>query len=101
MNFCNRGKHGRTRNGSVITPGASSVSPWPAQRRYSEAEELLIQGYEGMLDNEAKIPAASKKDLVTARDRIVPFLETSGQHQKAATWRRKLASTVMASKPAP
>ena len=72
-----------------------------AQGKYPEAEGLLIEGYEGMLANEAKIPAARQKDLVKAAAWIVPFFEASGQPQKAAAWRQKLASTVVTPKPAP
>jgi hypothetical protein len=36
------------------------------QKKYAEAEPLLIRGYDGMKDREAKIPVLSRKELAAA-----------------------------------
>ena len=60
------------------------------QKKYAEAEPLLIAGYEGLKAREAKIPAPSRGRLAAAAARIVPFYEAWGQPDKAAEWRRSL-----------
>ena len=48
------------------------------QKKYAEAEPLLIDGYDGMKAREAKIPAPAKKDLAAAAARIVTLLRGVG-----------------------
>jgi serine/threonine protein kinase len=71
------------------------------QKKYAEAEPLLVQGYEGLKARQAKISAPSKKYLVEAAARIVPFYETCGRADKAAEWRAKLKSTRATDTPKP
>jgi hypothetical protein len=52
-----------------------------ARKQYAEAEPLLISGYNGLREREARIPAANKPRL-----------------QKAAEWKQKLNELT---KPAP
>ena len=56
------------------------------QKRYSEAEPLLIPGYDGLKAREAKIPPPQKKYLATAAAEIVPFYEAWSKPGKAAEW---------------
>ncbi|MFI5455362.1 MAG: tetratricopeptide repeat protein [Isosphaerales bacterium] len=63
------------------------------QKKYDEAEPLLVGGYEGMKAREAKIPAPSTKALAAAAARIVPFYEAWGKADKAAAWRKKLGQS--------
>jgi eukaryotic-like serine/threonine-protein kinase len=58
--------------------------------RYTEAEPLLIRGYEGLLAGGARGSAARKKDLTTAGARIVSFYEACGKSDQAAAWKAKL-----------
>jgi hypothetical protein len=60
------------------------------QKKYAEAEPLLVQGYEGLKAREATIPAASKKFLTEAVERLVQLYEATGQPEKAKEWRAKL-----------
>jgi eukaryotic-like serine/threonine-protein kinase len=60
------------------------------QKKYAEAEPLLVGGYEGMMARATKIPAPSKKLLSAAAAQIVPFYEAWGKPDKAAEWRKKL-----------
>jgi tetratricopeptide (TPR) repeat protein len=60
------------------------------QKKYAEAEPLLVQGYEGMKAREAKIPLASKNYLAEAVERLVRLYEATGRPEKAQEWRAKL-----------
>ncbi len=60
------------------------------QKKYSEAEPLLVSGYEGMKAREEKIPAPAKPRLPEAGERVVKLYEAWGRPVKAAEWRKKL-----------
>jgi tetratricopeptide (TPR) repeat protein len=60
------------------------------QRNFTEAEPLLVQGYEGMKQREAKILTEGKINLTAALERLVGMYEATGQEEKAAAWRKKL-----------
>jgi hypothetical protein len=62
------------------------------QRKYAEAEPLLISGYEGMKEREDGIPAAGKARLTEAAERLVQLYEDTGNSTEAAQWRRTLES---------
>src|SRR5262249_46229493 len=61
-----------------------------SQKKYTEAEPLLLQGFEGLKAREAKIPATSKKRVAEAGARIVRLYDTWGKKGKAEGWRRVL-----------
>jgi non-specific serine/threonine protein kinase/serine/threonine-protein kinase len=63
-----------------------------AQKKFSEAERLLIDGYEGMKVHEPQISAYNKKELTAAAKRIVSLYEAWGKPGKVITWRRRLAT---------
>ena len=52
------------------------------QKKYSEAEPLLLAGYQGMKEREAKIPAPYKIRLVEALERLVQLYEATGNETK-------------------
>src|SRR5439155_20309113 len=58
-----------------------------AQKKPAEAEPLLLQGYEGLKQREAKIPAASKVRVAEALERLVQLYEATGRPEEAAKWR--------------
>lgn len=60
------------------------------QRKYAEAEPLLLSGYEGMKVREAAIPAPDRQRLTEAGERLVSLYESWGQPEKAEAWRQKL-----------
>jgi tetratricopeptide (TPR) repeat protein len=74
------------RYNSQIMLGASLSG----QKMYSEAEPMLVSGYEGMVRQEASIPAASRSKLQKARNWIVELYQDWGRPNKAAEWREKL-----------
>jgi serine/threonine protein kinase/tetratricopeptide (TPR) repeat protein len=60
------------------------------QKKYAQAEPLLIGGYEGLKAREAKIPAPTRGRLRSAAARIVPFYEAWGKPDRAADWQKRL-----------
>jgi tetratricopeptide (TPR) repeat protein/predicted Ser/Thr protein kinase len=60
------------------------------QKKYSYAEPLLLKGYEGMKQREAKIPLLGRDRLTAALERLVQLYEATGQKDKAQQWRKKL-----------
>jgi hypothetical protein len=65
-----------------------------------EAEPLLLEGYEGMKTREARIPAAGKKGLTEALERLVQLCDATDAKDKAKEWRKKLEDAKAATKPA-
>jgi len=60
------------------------------QKKFAEAEPMLVSGYEGLKRLESKIPAREKLRLTNALERLVTFYEAWGQKDKAAKWRVEL-----------
>jgi hypothetical protein len=72
------------------------------QKKYAEAEPLLLAGYERMKQREAKIlPPPSKVRLTQALERLVQLDEALEKKDEAARWRKELeaAKTKQAEKP--
>jgi hypothetical protein len=67
-----------------------------AQKKYAEAEPLLLSGYEGLKQRENQIPANSKVCLKEAGQRLAQLYEANGQTEKAAEWRKKFAESTAA-----
>ena len=61
------------------------------QKKYAEAEPLIVSGYEGLKAREAKIPPPGRPRLAEAGERVVRLYEDWGKKDKAAEWRAKLA----------
>ncbi|MGO9463841.1 MAG: hypothetical protein ACLQIB_42380 [Isosphaeraceae bacterium] len=61
------------------------------QKKYADAEPLLIQAYEGLKEREARIPFLWRtKRPSEAGARIVELYDAWGKTDKAAAWRNKL-----------
>jgi tetratricopeptide (TPR) repeat protein len=60
------------------------------QKRYADAEPLLLSGYEGMSRLEASIPPINKPSVQRAGEWIAALYQSSGQTAKAAEWRQQL-----------
>ena len=67
------------------------------QAKYADAEPMLIGGFDGMMAREKDIPPRLRKEITAAAKRVVLLYEASGQPQKAAVWRDRLAK--LADKP--
>ena len=71
------------------------------QKKYSEAEPLLVSGYEGMQLPNATLPATSQARLREALERLVQLYTGWGQPERAAAWKAKLAALEAATPAAP
>ncbi len=60
------------------------------QKKFADAEPLLLSGYEGMRQREAAIPPQDKPRLTKALERLVRLYEAWGNEEKAARWRAEL-----------
>ncbi|MFO0842572.1 MAG: tetratricopeptide repeat protein [Gemmataceae bacterium] len=63
------------------------------QRKYADAEPLLLQGYEGLKKAEAKIPPQARGRLSEAVGRLVRLYDATGKNGEAAKWRKELEAT--------
>jgi tetratricopeptide (TPR) repeat protein len=76
--------HWRTFETRVLL-GASLLG----QKEYTQAEPLLLEGYEGLKAREAKIPGPSKTRLAEAGAHITSLYNAWGKKDKAGQWRSK------------
>jgi eukaryotic-like serine/threonine-protein kinase len=60
------------------------------QKRYTEAEPLLLSGYRGLIERRAAIPLESRRALSEAGQRIAQLYESWEKREKATEWRQKL-----------
>ncbi len=60
------------------------------QRKFAEAEPLLIEGYEGLQKRKDSIPPQDAPRITKALERIVNLYEAWGQEDKAIKWRQQL-----------
>jgi eukaryotic-like serine/threonine-protein kinase len=60
------------------------------QKKYAEAEPLLLQAYDGMQAREAEIPPMYKKRLAEAGERILQLYADWSKPDKAAEWETRL-----------
>ncbi|MBX7103549.1 MAG: serine/threonine-protein kinase [Gemmataceae bacterium] len=60
------------------------------QKKYAEAEPLLLAGYEGMKKREATIPPQGKERLPEAVERIAQLYDATDRKEEAAKWRKEL-----------
>ncbi len=60
------------------------------QKKYAEAEPLLLEGYEGMMAQKDRIAVPDWYHLDRAREWLVQLYEAWGKPLKAAEWKKKL-----------
>jgi tetratricopeptide (TPR) repeat protein len=60
------------------------------QKKYVEAERLLLEGYQGMLARKDRIDVPEWYHLDRAREWIIQLYQAWGKPEKAAEWREKL-----------
>jgi hypothetical protein len=63
------------------------------QKKFQEAEPLLVEGYSGMKQREAKIPPAGKTRLPEAIRRLVDLYTAWEKPAEAEKWRARLVET--------
>ena len=60
------------------------------QGRYTESEPLIVPGYEGMKERQAKIAVLDRSRLREAAERVVRLYEDWGKAEQATAWKAKL-----------
>jgi hypothetical protein len=60
------------------------------QKRFDEAEALLLQGYDGMKRRQDKIPPEGKDRLSEALEWLVQLYDAWGKKDQADRWRKEL-----------
>ncbi|HEV2971353.1 MAG TPA: serine/threonine-protein kinase [Pirellulales bacterium] len=60
------------------------------QKKYLDAEPLLVAGYEGMEKRDDKIPSQGKIRLTEALNRLIQLYEATGKKNEATKWRKEL-----------
>jgi non-specific serine/threonine protein kinase/serine/threonine-protein kinase len=75
----------RTFNTRSLLGGALLV-----QKKYTDAEPLLLAGYQGMRQREARIPPQARIRLTEALERLVQLCQATGSKEQATKWRKEL-----------
>ena len=63
------------------------------QKKYADAEPLLLDGYQGLKASAAQIPASAKFRLIEAVERLVKLYDAWDRPEQATQWRKKLDET--------
>jgi tetratricopeptide (TPR) repeat protein len=61
------------------------------QKKYAEAEPLLLSGYEGLKLRESRIPPAGKPRIGETLQRLVHLYEATGRAAQLMEWKERLA----------
>ena len=61
------------------------------QKKYTEAEPLLVKGYEGMKAREKTIPASGSARIPEALDRLIELYAALDKHDEAKKWQAERA----------
>ena len=70
------------------------------QKKYADAEPLLLAGYDGLKQREKTIPPQGLVRLPEVIERLVQLYEATGKKDDAAKWRKELeAAKVTQEKP--
>jgi hypothetical protein len=60
------------------------------QKRYAEAEPLLLSGYQGLKERQSAMPVATRHVASEAGTRIVQLYQDWGRPEKAGEWQIKV-----------
>lgn len=84
----------RTQNGpdrwTTFSTRAMVGSALLGQRKFAEAEPLLVQGYEGLKQREAKVPPQGKFYLPKTLGLVIQLYDDWGKRDEADKWRKEL-----------
>jgi serine/threonine protein kinase len=70
------------------------------QQSYTEAERLLVTGYQGMKERDSRIPVPEQPRLHEALEHVVRLYEAWGKKEQAEAWRAKQPAPPRLSNPA-
>jgi hypothetical protein len=62
------------------------------QKKFAEAEQMILSGYSGLKARETRIPPPARSRLTEAAERVVKLYEAWEKKDKAAEWRARLAT---------
>ena len=62
-----------------------------AQKKYAEAEKLLLSGYQGLKQRQNTMPAAQKTCMIRAVEQLITLYGETAKTEKVADWKRTLA----------
>jgi eukaryotic-like serine/threonine-protein kinase len=63
------------------------------QKKYADAETLLLEGYEGMKNRESQIAYVFRCYLTESLDRLVQLYDATNKPEKSKIWREKLKAS--------
>ncbi len=69
------------------------------QKRYAEAEPLLLAGYNGLKAREPSIPPQNKGAVAETMDRIIDLYKDWDKKDKLDEWRNRRADLVFSEAP--
>jgi tetratricopeptide (TPR) repeat protein len=67
------------------------------QKKFADAEPLLLNGYQGLKAREDSIPSPDRPRLAKAGERLVTLYQGWGKSDEAAKWRKRLEARSTAS----
>jgi serine/threonine protein kinase len=70
------------------------------QKKYGDAEPLLRAGYEGLKDQQARVPPQGQVRIPEALERLVQLYDATQRKDEAARWRKELEALQAAQKKA-
>jgi hypothetical protein len=59
------------------------------EKKYAEAEPLLLEGYQGMLDRQDRIAVPDRYNLDLGHQWLIQLYQAWGKPDKAAEWKNK------------
>ena len=68
------------------------------EKKYADAEPLLLAGYSGMKQREKTIPPQGKDRLPEAGEHLLQLYEATDKKDEAAKWRKELGANKSAEK---
>jgi tetratricopeptide (TPR) repeat protein len=69
------------------------------QKKYTDAEPLLLKGYEGVKQREKTIPKGGEARIPEALDRLIEYYTATNKPDEAKKWRAERANYPQAKKP--
>ena len=69
------------------------------QKKYADAEPLLLKGYEGMKKREKTIPKGGETRIPEALDRLIELYTATNKPDEVKKWQAERANYPQAKKP--
>jgi len=69
------------------------------QKKYDEAEPLLLSAYQGLQKRAAEMPSGFEESITKAMERLADLYQAWGKKEEAARWRKEMQATKPEKKP--